>query len=133
MLPATCRSSIGPSISPGRWSRTLQQVDPAAGGAGRGELWPNFLLAAQRADIPVAVINGRMSPRSAARYRRLRGLDRRPVRLHLDLYAVQTEEYADDCALARRAPRSVHVTGSVKYEAARATATTRAPRNCGSC
>jgi 3-deoxy-D-manno-octulosonic-acid transferase len=52
--------------------RTLRQVDPALIVLAEGELWPNFLLAARRYGVPVAVINGRMSPRSGARYRRLR-------------------------------------------------------------
>src|SRR5665213_198465 len=75
-------------------SRTVRQVDPALIVLAEGELWPNFLLAARRRGIPVAVINGRMSPRSAARYRRLRWLTG-PLFDCIRLYAAQTEVYAD--------------------------------------
>ncbi len=52
-------------------SRTpIRLIDPALVVLAEGELWPNFLTAACRRGVPVAVVNGRMSPRSAARFRR---------------------------------------------------------------
>ncbi len=74
--------------------RTLRRVAPALIVLAEGELWPNFLLAARAADVPVAVINGRMSPRSAAGYRRLRWATG-PLFDCISLYAAQTEEYAE--------------------------------------
>src|SRR5206468_5001757 len=44
--------------------RTLAEVRPALVVLAEGELWPNFLLAAREQGVPVAVVNGRMSPRS---------------------------------------------------------------------
>jgi 3-deoxy-D-manno-octulosonic-acid transferase len=96
-------------------SRTLRQVDPALIVLAEGELWPNFLLAVRRSGVPVAVINGRMSPRSAARYRRLRWLTG-PLFDCIALYAAQTEEYADAVRSLGMAANHVHVTGSVKYD-----------------
>jgi 3-deoxy-D-manno-octulosonic-acid transferase len=78
-------------------------------------LLPNFLLAARRYGVPVAVINGRMSPRSGARYRRLRWLTG-PLFDCISLYAAQTEEYAGAVRSLGAAPERVHVTGSVKYD-----------------
>jgi 3-deoxy-D-manno-octulosonic-acid transferase len=95
--------------------RTLRQVDPALIVLAEGELWPNFLLAARRYGVPVAVINGRMSPRSGARYRRLRWLTG-PLFDCISLYAAQTEEYAGAVRSLGAAPERVHVTGSVKYD-----------------
>ncbi len=74
--------------------RTLRRVDPALIVLAEGELWPNFLLAARRRGVPVAVVNGRLSPRSAARYRRLRWATA-PLFACINLYAAQTEEYAE--------------------------------------
>src|SRR5262249_38895151 len=48
--------------------RTLRRVRPALVVLCESELWPNFLLAARALHVPVAVVNGRMSPRSAGRY-----------------------------------------------------------------
>jgi 3-deoxy-D-manno-octulosonic-acid transferase len=97
--------------------RTLRRVDPALVVLAEGELWPNFLLAARQYGVPVAVINGRMSPRSAARYRRLRWATA-PLFACIDLYAAQTAEYAGAVCSLGAAPGRVHVTGSVKYDGA---------------
>jgi 3-deoxy-D-manno-octulosonic-acid transferase len=95
--------------------RALRRVDPDVVVLAEGELWPNFLAAAQRRGVPVAVINGRMSPRSLRRYKRLRflaqGLWRR-----IGLFAVQTDEYAAAFRALGAPPGLVHVTGSVKYD-----------------
>src|SRR5262249_31632136 len=56
--------------------RALRRVRPDLVVLAEGELWPNFLAAAKRWGVPVAVINGRMSPRSLRRYRRLGPLAR---------------------------------------------------------
>jgi 3-deoxy-D-manno-octulosonic-acid transferase len=95
--------------------RTLRHLDPALIVLAEGELWPNFLIAAKRRGVPVASINGRMSPRSYRNYRRLGGLARWLLN-HLDLCAVQTREYADNLLSLAVAPERVHVTESVKYD-----------------
>lgn len=95
--------------------RSLKQVNPALVVLAECELWPNFLMAARRLGIPVAVVNGRMSPRSYARYRRL-GLLPRWLLGHLDLILTQSERYASNLrSLGVRADR-VHNTGSVKFD-----------------
>jgi 3-deoxy-D-manno-octulosonic-acid transferase len=95
--------------------RALRRVKPSLIVLAEGELWPNFLFAAKERGIPVAVINGRMSPRSYHRYKRLGRLVRHLIR-RIDLLIVQTEEYAS-CFRALGAPaESVVVSGSVKYD-----------------
>jgi 3-deoxy-D-manno-octulosonic-acid transferase len=98
--------------------RTLRQVDPALVVLAESELWPNFLLAARRGGVPVAVINGRMSPRSFGRYRHLGSLARWLFG-HLDLLVVQTEAYAASFRALGADPARVKVTGSVKYDGVR--------------
>jgi 3-deoxy-D-manno-octulosonic-acid transferase len=80
-----------------------------------GELWPNFLRACSRYGVPVAVVNGRLSPRSLRRYRALRWLAR-GLFGRLSLCAAQTAEYADAYRALGVDPECVHVTGSVKYD-----------------
>jgi 3-deoxy-D-manno-octulosonic-acid transferase len=101
------------------WSvaRTLRAVRPALVVLAESELWPNFLLAARRQGVPVAVINGRMSPRTFARYRRLGPLARWLFG-RLDLLALQTEEYAEAVRALGVPAGRVHVTGSVKFDGA---------------
>jgi len=97
--------------------RTLRQVDPALVVLAEGEVWPNLLIAARRQGVPLAVINGRMSPRSYRRYRRVRVLSRWLLR-HLDLLAVQTEDYAANLRALGAPAERVRVTGSVKFDGA---------------
>jgi 3-deoxy-D-manno-octulosonic-acid transferase len=99
--------------------RALRRVRPALVVLAEGELWPNFLLAARANGVPVAVINGRMSPRSCRRYRYGGGLVRRLL-AGIDLIAAQTEEYAAGYRALGADPGRVHVTGSVKYDGAQA-------------
>ncbi len=96
-------------------SRTLRALRPSLIVLAESELWPNFLMSAKRHQIPVALINGRMSPRSFRRYQWVRPLVGFLLR-HLDLLAVQTQEYAESlCDLGADAA-TVHVTGNVKYD-----------------
>src|SRR5262249_44314133 len=52
-------------------SRALRRVRPALLLLAEGELWPNMLACAKRRAVRVAILNGRMSPRSTRRYRAL--------------------------------------------------------------
>jgi 3-deoxy-D-manno-octulosonic-acid transferase len=95
--------------------RTLRQVAPALIVLAEGELWPNFLRAAQRRGVPIALINGRLSPRSFARHRLLGPLSRGLLR-RFDLLAMQTPEYAGYVKALGASPGRVRVTGSVKWD-----------------
>src|SRR2546421_6354856 len=55
-------------------SRALRRLRPDLLLLAEGELWPNLLACAKRQAVRVAVLNGRMSPRSARRYQALRWL-----------------------------------------------------------
>jgi 3-deoxy-D-manno-octulosonic-acid transferase len=95
--------------------RALRCVDPQLIVLAEGELWPNFLLAAKACGATVVVVNGRLSPRSARRYHRLRWLTC-PLWRRLDLLAVQTREYAEAFEAAGVPPERLLVTESVKYD-----------------
>lgn len=95
--------------------RTLKQVNPSLMVLAEGELWPNFLMAARRRGIPVAVINGRMSPRSYSRYRRLGPLPRWLLG-HLSLILTQSERYAANLRALGVLAARVCNTGSVKFD-----------------
>jgi 3-deoxy-D-manno-octulosonic-acid transferase len=78
------------------------------------ELWPAKIAALARARVPLVVINGRLSPRSAAAWGRLRAA-RRAVFGRLGLVLAQSE---GDAARFRAAgaPRVVSV-GNLKFDA----------------
>lgn len=81
------------------------------------ELWPNFLRACRRAEVPVVVVNGRISPRSFPRYRRVgRWFSR--VLADVTLFCMQSQADADRL-LALGAPvERVRVVGNLKYDLA---------------
>jgi 3-deoxy-D-manno-octulosonic-acid transferase len=78
------------------------------------ELWPRMLVECARAQVPVAVVNARVSDRSLPRYMALRALWR-PLLGRVSLMLAQSEEDA------RRwrgiGARRVEVTGNLKYDA----------------
>lgn len=95
--------------------RALKRIRPAAVVLVEMELWPNFVLAADQLQIPLSIINGRLSEKSFRGYRRLRFLVG-PLLNRLQLIAVQTAAYAERFAdLAGRKER-IHVTGSIKFD-----------------
>jgi 3-deoxy-D-manno-octulosonic-acid transferase len=93
----------------------LSRINPTAIALVELELWPNFVLAAARRRVPLALVNGRISERSYRGYRRINPVMRSMLR-RFDVLAVQTKSYA--CRLidlgADRA--CVHVTGSIKFD-----------------
>ena len=98
--------------------RALDTIQPRLVVLAESELWPNFLHAATRRRIPVAVVNARLSPRSFARMRRVGGLARSLLLKHVAAFAAQDDDTAGRLRqLGVRGDR-VSVTGSVKYDGA---------------
>lgn len=79
------------------------------------ELWPNFLLEARRRDIPVAVINGRISDKSLRSYRRVKWVTRPMLEL-CSVIAVQNAAYAERFLELGAAPSRLFVTGNIKFD-----------------
>lgn len=78
------------------------------------EIWPNLIMEASAREIPLALVNGRMSNRSFARWRRNRGLAR-PLFSRFDVVLAQNEK------LSRRfgelGARNVQFVGNLKIDA----------------
>lgn len=81
------------------------------------EVWPNWIRAAKRSAVRVAIVNGRLSERSFRGYRRFRWV-LRPIFAAFDRVLAQDSSSADRfCALGVPADR-LQVTGSLKYDGA---------------
>lgn len=59
---------------PGAARRFVRSVQPELAILFETELWPNLIHACRQQGVPVAVVNGRLSPRAFKRYQRLRPL-----------------------------------------------------------
>ena len=77
------------------------------------ELWPNLLTATRARGIPMALINGRLSARSHANWRRLGGV---PTRLLGCFDLVLAQDAANAERFRSLGAGSVAVTGSLKYD-----------------
>jgi 3-deoxy-D-manno-octulosonic-acid transferase len=91
----------------------LQTVRPNLVVLSEGEMWPNFVWAAKKQGVKVALINGRMSPRSAKRFQRFRWL-LAGVFAQLDWIGAQNDEYRQHYESLGAV--NVVITGNIKYD-----------------
>jgi 3-deoxy-D-manno-octulosonic-acid transferase len=96
--------------------RAIRAVSPRLVVLAESELWPNFLAAANRAGVPVVVINGRMSPRTFRRNARAGWLTRRLLFNRVRDFGMQSESYGAHLRGLGVPAERVHVTGNVKYD-----------------
>ena len=81
------------------------------------ELWPNFIQTCKDSNIPVMVVNGRISDRSFPSYKKIRCLVSRIFK-NLTLVLAQTDEYAQRFIHLGCEAKNVITTGSLKYDTA---------------
>jgi 3-deoxy-D-manno-octulosonic-acid transferase len=94
--------------------RFLARIAPSCVVLMELEIWPNFLRECNRAAVPVAVVNGRITPKSYARYRLFRRT--LPQFNRISLLCVQTEENAERFGTLCRSRERVLVTGNMKAD-----------------
>jgi 3-deoxy-D-manno-octulosonic-acid transferase len=101
---------------PGPVRTALTRLDPALLVLVETEIWPNLIHEARRRGTRVAIVNGRLSPRSFPRYRRLGGWLRR-VLGDVDLFLMQGEPHAERARALGAPDARVRVTGNLKFDA----------------
>lgn len=99
------------------WSvrRVLKAVRPRMVVLVELEIWPNFLRLLAKRDIPVVLVNGRITERSFRGYKRFMTL-LAPCFDRVACYGVQGEEYARRFRELGVGAERVVVTGSLKYD-----------------
>ncbi|HEY3177004.1 MAG TPA: 3-deoxy-D-manno-octulosonic acid transferase [Candidatus Polarisedimenticolia bacterium] len=97
--------------------RALDTVRPAAYISVETEIWPALLAECGRRGVPVLIVNGRISERSRAWYRRLGRLMREPLSA-VRLACMQSEEDAARLRSVGVPADRVVVTGNMKFDAA---------------
>ncbi|MBI1345689.1 3-deoxy-D-manno-octulosonic acid transferase [bacterium] len=95
--------------------RALRTVQPELVVLVELEVWPNFLRIAQAEQVPVVIINGRLSANSYRGYSRLKPL-LRPLLSTLTHVAVQSAEYAERFAAMGVPAEHLTITGNIKYD-----------------
>lgn len=95
--------------------RVIARIAPAIVLIAETELWPNFFRELARQGIPSAVINGRISPRSHANYRRFRGFFEQVFK-NVTLFCMQSEDDAGRIRDIGAHGDKVMVTGNLKFD-----------------
>jgi 3-deoxy-D-manno-octulosonic-acid transferase len=101
---------------PGPVRKALDTLNPALLVLVETELWPNLIHEARRRGTRVAVVNGRVSPRSFSRYRRVRRFLKR-VLGEVDLFLMQGQAHAQRIREMGAPEERVRVTGNLKFDA----------------
>lgn len=101
-------------------SRAQNLIKPEAIVLVEAEIWPNFIWRAQSQRIPLFLVNARVSERSYRGYKRF-GFLFRPLFAAFTGVGAQTEADAARLREIGCRPEAVHVVGSMKFDAARAT------------
>lgn len=96
-------------------NRVFRRIAPSVIVLVELELWPNFSAIAQRRAIPIVIVNGRITERSAKRYRFL-GLFASRMFRRVRRYAVQNQEYAERLQSLGVQATDIVVAGTMKYD-----------------
>jgi 3-deoxy-D-manno-octulosonic-acid transferase len=97
--------------------KAVNNVRPKAAIITESELWPNFILELKKRDIPIFLINARVSDRSAPRYRKMKWVFGDVLKAFTKIFA-QSEIDAQRLEAAGADMTKVEVTGSFKFDVA---------------
>ena len=97
--------------------RAFRRLNPAMILLMELEIWPNMASIAKEKNIPIVVVNGRLSDKSFPKYQKIRGITKAMFR-KVSLVLAQTEEYANRFIDLGCMQDKVIVTSSLKYDTA---------------
>lgn len=100
--------------------RVLNKLQPAAILVMETELWPRLFREASQREIPVALLNGRISDKSFGRYKLVRPFIRRVLN-DLTLAAMQTEQDAARIEQLGVPENRISIAGNLKFDSASTT------------
>ena len=101
-----------------RWTvrRALKRINPAAVLIMETELWPNFLRECKAREIPVALVNGRISRQSFRRYSLIKFFLRK-VLSSLSIAVMQSETDAHRLQTLGMSAEQIFTAGNLKFDA----------------
>jgi 3-deoxy-D-manno-octulosonic-acid transferase len=112
---ASMHAALAPLDHPWLVERALRRAPPSLSVLIETELWPSWIAAAARHEIPVVVASGRLSDRSFPRYRRIRALLGSTLR-RIDAVGARTDLDAERFVALGVPERRVRVTGDLKLD-----------------
>lgn len=100
---------------PGCVGRFFDWFTPALAVIVETEIWPNLYRKCGKASIPLAIINARISERSARGYRKLKSLTAETLE-NVSLIAAQTDDDASRFRDLGADPQKIIVCGNIKFD-----------------
>jgi 3-deoxy-D-manno-octulosonic-acid transferase len=97
--------------------RALRKIQPAAIIVMETELWPRLFRESRKRDIPVALVNGRISDKSFRRYRRIRSFMRRVLN-DITVAVMQTDTDAHRIQELGLDEHRIKISGNLKFDSA---------------
>ena len=98
-------------------AKALKRLNPQLIILAELEVWPNLVLQAKKRNIPVILINGRITEKSLERYKIVSGLINR-IFNQLDCVMVQDNTYRQRFESLGVEPDKIIITGSLKWDGA---------------
>jgi len=95
--------------------RVINLINPSAMFIMETEIWPNLILELSKKQIPIALINGRISDRSFKGYRRVK-IFFKNILEKIDIFCMQTEADADNVKALGAPENRVKVMGNMKFD-----------------
>jgi len=95
--------------------RVLRRINPAQVLIVETELWPNFIRYCHQLQIPIQLVNGRISDRSFPRYMRVKPL-LQPLLQQLSGFCMQSPIDADRIAKLGAPAQRITITGNLKFD-----------------
>lgn len=96
-------------------ARALDAVNPSLVLIVETELWPQFVRKCHQRQIPVMLVNGRISDRSFPRYKKV-GVLLRPVLNQISSFCMQSQQDAHRIEVLGANPERIHISGNVKFD-----------------
>jgi 3-deoxy-D-manno-octulosonic-acid transferase len=99
------------------WSvkKMIHGIDPAIFILFESDVWPNFLFEMKKCGIPALFVNGRISPRSFKRYKKI-SFFMAWVLSNFSRLCIQTQKDADRFVTIGAPQERIKVTGNIKFD-----------------
>lgn len=114
-MPESVEHVYLPYDMPGAIKRFMQCFKPRIAVIMETEIWPNLFAYCDKNEVPLYIINARLSEKSIRGYQKFSALIM-PALAHVKLIATQTEDDARRFVMIGAKPEAVRTLGNVKFD-----------------
>lgn len=115
MFPHQVEHVYFPYDLPDVVARFLKRMNPSLLVVMETEIWPNLYASCANKQIPIVIVNARLSTKSTQAYLKIKGLISETLE-NVSQIAVRSEEDARNFELIGANPDQIHLMGNIKYD-----------------